>query len=112
MERIRVKAHTVKQNGYIADESAVVEFTGEYLTAYEGFRGEAKVYKTKQGQIAVVYSHNLYSDPVIRVHPDLNDMANYAEGYCDSKYPDYDRGVIGKAAAALGVEPPPIKLDI
>lgn len=113
MEKVQVVAHTIKANGYIADEAAKVEFEGELLLTYNGgFRGEARVYRTKQGKIAILYSHKLFSEPVLRVHNSLEDVANFTEGYSDNKYPDYDRGIVGKTAEALGVEPPPLKLDI
>ncbi len=106
MQKFKVKAHTVKPNGYFTNKATRVEFEGKLLVEHRGFRGREAVYQTKKGQLAIVYDNYGYSEKIFRKHPDLADIAKFTEGYTKKEYPDYNQGMINKIAEALGEELP------
>ena len=112
MEKIQVKVHRVKPNGYFTDEATKVAFEGKLLATNKGFRGKAIAYLTKQGNIAIVYESSLLAEKALREHSNLADVAKYTEGYTEKKYPDYDQELINKIAESLGEELPIKDLDI
>jgi hypothetical protein len=112
METIEIRVYTVDAHEWISENPVNIEFQGELLLTHHGRRGEAFVYRTKKGQLAIVHNHEGASGKVLKVHPDLADVARYAEGYTRVKTPWYDEELVEAVANALGEGLPTEKLDI
>ncbi len=112
METIKIRVYTVDDNEWISENPVNIEFQGERLLEHTGKHGEAIVYRTKKGQLAIVHDHDGASGKVIKVHPDLTDVARYTEGYTRVKTPWYDEGLIEAISSALDEGLPTQTLDI
>ena len=112
MEIIKIRVYTVDANEWISENPVNIEFQGELVLEHKGKHGEALVYRTKKGQLAIVHDHDGASGKVLKVHSNLTDVARYAEGYTRVKTPWYDEELIEAISSALDEGLPTQKLDI
>ncbi len=112
METVRVTVYTLDENEWISENPVNIEFEGTLLVSHSGNRGEAFVYQTKKGQLAIIHDHSGVNGKVLQIHPDLADVAKYTDGYTRVKTPWYDQAIVEEIAHALGDGLPTQKLDI
>ncbi len=112
METIKIRVYTVDANEWISENPINIEFQGKFLLNHHGRHGEAIVYLTKKGQLAIVHDHEGASGKVLKVNPDLTDVTRYTESYTRVKTPWYDAELVDAISNTIGEGLPTEKLDI